>query len=159
MTLLEVLVALVILLGMVGIIVPVLPGVLLVGVAVLVWSWEKSEPTGWWVLGVVLALLAVGQVVKYLIPGRRLRTTVPTRTLVVGAVGAVAGFFLIPVVGVLVGFPVGVYLAERVRLGSPAAGASTRRALHAVGLSILIELASAVLATGVWVSGVLMTAP
>jgi hypothetical protein len=60
---------------------------------------------------------------------------------------------VIPVVGVLVGFPVGVYAAERVRLGPAGAWPSTKEALRAVGVSILIELVAGVLATGVWVVG------
>jgi len=58
------------------------------------------------------------------------------------------------VVGVLVGFPIGVYVAERIRVGPAAAGPSTREALKAVATSILIELAAAVAATAVWVVGV-----
>ena len=50
-------------------------------------------------------------VVKYAVPGRRLKAAVPMRTLVVGGMFAVVGFFVIPVVGVLVGFPIGVYVA------------------------------------------------
>ena len=68
------------------------------------------------------------------------------RTLVVGGLCAVVGFFVIPVVGALVGFPIGVYVAERVRVGADGAWPSTKAALKAVGVSILIELAAAVVA-------------
>jgi uncharacterized protein len=96
-------------------------------------------------------------VVKYAVPGRRLKATVPTSTLVCGGVGAVVGFFVIPLVGALVGFPVGIYLAERARVGTAGAWPSTRAALQAVGLSILIELVAALVATAVWVTGVIAT--
>jgi hypothetical protein len=76
---------------------------------------------------------------------------------VVAAAGAVVGFFVIPVVGALVGFPVGVYLAERARVGPGQAWPSTREALRAVGLSILIELGAALVATAVWIAGVVGT--
>jgi hypothetical protein len=79
------------------------------------------------------------------------------RTLVVGGLFAVVGFFVIPVVGVLVGFPIGVYVAERVRVGAAGAWPSTKAALKALGVSILIELAAAVVATGVWVTGMTLT--
>jgi hypothetical protein len=42
-------------------------------------------------------------------------------------------------------------------VGGAAAWPSTKHALRAVGLSILIELAAAVAATGIWVAGVLVT--
>jgi hypothetical protein len=61
------------------------------------------------------------------------------------------------VVGVFVGFVLGVYLAEHRRVGRDAAWPSTRHALKAVGISILIELAAALVATFVWVAGVVAT--
>lgn len=158
-TALEIVIGLAVLIGIAGIIIPVLPGVLLISTALLVWAFSASTATGWTVVAVALLILAIGQVVKYLIPGRQLKATVPTRTLVLGALGAVAGFFIIPVVGVLIGFPIGVYLAELARVGGRAAGASTRRALRAMGLSILIELVSAVLAIAAWVTGLVLVNP
>ena len=67
---------------------------------------------------------------KYAVPGRRLKAAVPTSTLVVGGLVAIVGFFVIPVVGMLVGFPIGIYVAERVRVGAAGAWPSTRAALQ-----------------------------
>ena len=62
---------------------------------------------------VATTFLALGAVVKYVVPGRRLKQVgVPTSTLLLGGVLGVVGFFVIPVVGLLVGFVLGVYLAE-----------------------------------------------
>jgi hypothetical protein len=96
-------------------------------------------------------------VVKYALPGRGLRTAgVPNRTLVVGGVLGVVGFFVVPVVGLVVGFVLGVYVAELQRLGSTAAWPSTKAALKAVGLSILIELAAGLAATALWLTAVVV---
>ena len=81
----------------------------------------------------------------------------PTSTLVAGALAGLVGFFVIPVVGLLVGFPVGVYVAERARVGADLAWPSTKAALRALGVSILLELVAGVLAAGVWVVGVVAT--
>ncbi len=143
--------------GLFGIVVPVLPGTILVALGFGIWASENGSAGAWVTFAVAAAVLVAGAVVKYAVPGRRLKATVPTRTLVVGGLGAVVGFFVIPVVGVLVGFPVGIYLAERVRVGADGAWPSTRAALKAVGASILIELAAAVVATGVWVVGVVLS--
>jgi uncharacterized protein len=148
---------LVIVVGLFGIIVPILPGTILVALGIGIWATEDGSGVAWVTLGVAWAFLVVGAVVKYTVPGRRLKATVPTRTLVVGGLSAVVGFFVIPVVGALVGFPVGIYLAERLRVGPDGAWPSTRAALGAVGASILIELAAAVVATGIWVAGVALT--
>lgn len=143
--------------GLFGIVVPVLPGTVLVALGIGIWATEDGSGTAWVTLTIALLVLVAGAVVKYAVPGRRLKATVPTSTLVVGGLFAVAGFFVIPVVGVLVGFPVGVYVAERVRVGADGAWPSTRAALAAVGVSILIELTAGVIAAAVWVTGVVLT--
>lgn len=158
MSLTEVLVALAIAVGLVGIVVPILPGSILVLGAVLVWALEVGSGTAWIVFAVVATLLVTGSVAKYVVPGRRLQGAgVPTSTQWAGALGAIAGFFVIPVIGLVIGFVAGVYAAERHRVGAAAAGPSTRSALRAVGLSILIELTAALLATATWVVGVAVT--
>lgn len=154
----ELLVAVLIAVGIAGIIVPVLPGTLLVLAAILVWALEVGTSTGWLVFAVCAALLVGGSVVKYLVPGRRLKASgVPHRTLLVGAVLAFVGFFVIPLVGMFVGFVLGVYVAERARVGAAGAWPSTVGALRAVGVSILIELVAAFLAALAWVVGVVAT--
>jgi uncharacterized protein YqgC (DUF456 family) len=154
----EILAAVAIAVGIAGIIVPVLPGTLLILGAILVWALEVGTTTGWAVFAVCTTLLAAGSVVKFLVPGRRLKASgVPTRTLLVGALLAFVGFFVVPVVGMLIGFVLGVYLAERGRLGPAQAWPSTVSALKAVGVSILIELVAAFLAAVTWVVGVVVT--
>ena len=153
-----VLVGLAIATGIVGVVVPVLPGALLAWAAIAVWALAVGGATAWAVLAVATLAIGGAQVVKVLVPGRRLRDAgVPRRSIVAGVVLAVVGFFVIPVVGFFVGFPLGVYLEERRRLGRHAvAWDSTREALRAMGLSILIELTATVLAAGVWLGVVLI---
>ena len=157
MTLPELLVALVIAIGLAGVVVPLLPGTLLVGGAILLWALATGGRTAWVVLGVAVALLLVGALLKYALPGRRLRDGgIPTRTLWSGAALGVVGFFVVPVVGLVLGFVLGVYVAERRRVGG-AARSSTVAALRAVGLSIAIELGFGVLAALTWAVGVAAT--
>ena len=158
MTLTEVVVGIAIAIGLVGILVPVLPGSLLVLGAIVVWAWQVGGATAWLVAAAAAVLIAVGTVVKYVVPGRRLKVSgIPASTQWVGALGAVVGFFVVPVVGLFLGFVVGVYAAEHRRLGARLAWPSTRAALGAVGLALLIELAAAVLAASVWSVGVAVT--
>ncbi len=154
----EVLVGLAILVGLVGIVVPVLPGSTLVLGAVLVWAVQDGSRTAWVVFAVVTVLLMTGAIVKFAIPGRSLKATgIPNRTLLAGGLLAIVGFFVIPVVGLVVGFVLGVYLSERQRVGADHAWPSTTAAVKAVGVSILIELAAALLATSVWLVGAIAT--
>ncbi len=151
-----VLVGLAMLVGLLGVLVPVLPGLLLVWAAVLVWALVERTAAAWIVLAAASALAASGEVVKYLVPGRRMRAAgVPWSSLAAGGVLAIVGFFVVPVVGALLGFVAGVYLAERLRLGTHAeAWPSTVHALKAVGLSILIELGAGLLIAGAWLTAV-----
>jgi uncharacterized protein len=152
----DLLVGLVVALGLVGILVPLLPGSVLVVAAVLVWALAAAQPAGWTVLGVVVLLVGLGTVVKYAVPGRRLAARgVPTRSLVAGGAAGVLGFFVLPVVGLPLGFVAGVYVAERLRVGPSRAGDSTLAAVRAVGLSLLIELSAGLLAALTWLVGAL----
>lgn len=156
MTLVEVLCALAIVVGLVGIVVPVLPGVLLIGAALLAWAYDTGGGTAWTLAAAAVAVLALGFIVKYAVPHRRLKDAgVPRRTIVVGAILGVVGFFVIPVLGLFVGFVGGIWLAESGRLGASRAWPSTKSALAATGLSILIELASGLIATALFLVGVL----
>ena len=158
MTLLEVLVGVALIVGVIGVVVPILPGALLSAAALVVWAVATGGATAWGLTILALVVLGIGQVVKYTVPRRRLREAgIPASTQWAGVALAVVGFFAVPVVGLFLGFPLGVYLAEHQRVGSREAWPSTRRALAAVGLSMLIEAASTVVAALVWVVGVVIT--
>ena len=59
--------------GLVGIVVPVLPGLLLTVGATAVWAMAHPSPAAWVVFWIALALYVVGVVTQYLLPGRRMR--------------------------------------------------------------------------------------
>jgi uncharacterized protein len=151
------LVGVVIFVGIIGIVVPVLPGALLSLAAILVWALEEQNATGWIVLSAATVLIGASQVIKYVVPERRLRASgVPRRSSLIGVLLGIVGFFLIPVVGMFIGFPLGIYLSERQRLGThDLAWTSTKHALRATGLSIVIEFVGTALAAAVWLVAVL----
>ena len=154
-----VLVALAIAVGLVGIVVPLLPGTLLVFGAIAVWAVVENNVTAWVTLGVVTVLLGVTALIKYTWPVRRMREAdVRTLSLVAGGVLGVIGFFVIPVLGLVIGFVLGVYLAELANRGDQrVAWTSTKHAVKGVALSVGVEMAGALLATVVWVIGVYLT--
>lgn len=158
MTGLELLLALFVAIGLVGVLVPMLPGTLLVAGAVLAWAVTEGDGPSWSFAVVALSLLGAGAIVKYLVPGRRLqRSGVPNRTLLLGAGLGIVGFFVVPVVGLPLGFVLGVYLAEWQRVSRELAWPATVAALKAVGLGILIELVFTTVAAGVWLVGAIAT--
>ena len=152
------LVAVVIAVGLVGILVPLIPGSILIFGAIAVWAYVEGTTVAWVTLGVATLALAAALLVKYLWPMKRMRgADVRTFSLFTGAVLGVVGFFVIPVVGLVVGFVLGVFLAElTLRGNSRLAWASTVHAIKGVALSVGVELAGALVATMVWVVGVLL---
>jgi uncharacterized protein YqgC (DUF456 family) len=154
-----VLVALAIAVGLAGIVIPLLPGTLLVFAAIAVWAVVENNVTGWVTLGVATALLAVATLIKYTWPVKRMRAAdVRTGSLVAGGVLGIIGFFVIPVVGLVIGFVLGVFLAELAnRRDQRVAWTSTKHAVKGVALSVGVELAGALLATVAWVTGVYVT--
>ncbi len=154
-----ILVAVAIAIGLVGVLVPLLPGTLLVYAAIAVWAFVEQNTVGWVVLGVVTAVLGASLLIKYLWPVKRMRAAdVSPTTLAAGAVAGVIGFFVIPVLGLLIGFVLGVYLAELAhRRDQRRAWASTVHAVKGAALSVGVELAGGLLATAAWVVGVVLT--
>ncbi|HET8560885.1 MAG TPA: DUF456 domain-containing protein [Marmoricola sp.] len=154
MTPVVLLAAVLVLVGLVGVVVPLLPGPSLVLLGVLLWAADTGTAAAWLVFVASCLLVAAGAVAKYLLPGRRLRDAgVPTATLAVGGALGILGFFVLPVVGLVLGFVLGVYLAEWHRLDRRQAWPATVAAMKAVGLGIVIELGAALLATAAWVAG------
>jgi uncharacterized protein YqgC (DUF456 family) len=144
--------------GLVGIVVPAVPGTLLILAVVTGWSLVVREPQGWAVLGFVALLLALGTVVKYAVPGRHLRNAgIPTSSILLGAVLGIVGFFVVRVIGLPLGFVLGIYLAEHRRVGHTLARGTTVTALKAVGLSLLIELTTGLIAASALLVGAITT--
>jgi uncharacterized protein YqgC (DUF456 family) len=154
------LVGVLVVVGVVGVILPVLPGLLLIWGAGLWWAIGDGGGAGHWlVFAVMSVLLVAGMSAKYVLPAKATSDRgAPFSTLAIGVVGAVAGFFLIPVLGVLVGFVLGVYLAEFVRLrDGSGAWRSTRTALIAIGIGLLVEFAAGLAMAFTWLAGLLVT--
>ncbi len=157
----NVLVLLAMLVGTVGIVVPVLPGLFVVWGATLVWAFERQDGPGWLVFGIATVLYAVGLVAQYLVPGRRMKTAGVDGIIVAVALAvAVVGFFVVPVVGAPLGFVLAIYVLERIKRGSHAAAwRATTQAIRAVLLSTGIELATAFAIIATWAVGVYATRP
>jgi len=157
-TLVTTLAALAIVIGVLGVLIPVIPGLVLCWLGVVLWALLGEAGGERWVVLVLATVIALaGTLVKYLWPGKRLKDTgVPTSSMVAGGVLGLIGFFVVPVVGLVLGFVLGIWLAERMRLGPGQAWPSTRGALGAVGLSLLVEFAAALGVAVVWVFGLVL---
>ncbi len=155
----ELLVGLVVAVGLVGAVVQVLPGPLLVLAAVVVWAVVEGTGLAWAVAVLGAVAIVVAGVVKYVVAGRHLKSAgVPNRTLVWGGLAGIVGFFVVPVVGLFLGFVLAVYLAELARLHDRRrAWRATVVALQATGITILVDLAGSLVAAGAWLLTVVLT--
>lgn len=145
--------------ALVGVVVPVLPGLLIVWIlGVGTTLWVGADTTGWVIAGVLTALFAAGTAATIWLPARQGRQGgAPASSMWTAALGGLVGFFVIPVVGLLVGAAGGLYVAEQRRLGSgEQARSSVVSVVRAYGVGVVIELVLGLLMIIVWLVGALV---
>ena len=146
--------------GIVGTVVPLLPGLVLVWLAVLLWAiaGEGSDAARWVVVAMATVIAGVALVVATVVPGRRAASSGAPRSLVwIVALGTLVGFFVIPVIGALVGGPIAAFVAELLRLRDPqAAWRSSLEALKGLGIGVAIQLGAGVSIAAIWLVAVLV---
>ena len=146
--LVSVLAVLLMLVGVAGTVFPVLPGSALNLLAAIAWAWVLGSPASW-SFGVVAAGLSVaGMSASAVLTGRHLRREgVPRGPILAGVAGAAVGFFVVPVVGLFLGFALGLFASQWARLkDGRAALASSVSTLKAMGVGMLVEFTCAMLA-------------
>jgi uncharacterized protein YqgC (DUF456 family) len=141
-----------------GTVYPVLPGSLLAIVTLIGWAWVMGSPAAWIAAGIGSLLAGAGWTAGAVLTGRKLKQQrIPGRSIVVAMVFAVVGMFVIPVVGLFVGFGAGLLLSEYARHRDfRSALESSLETLKATGIGILVEFTMVCLAGSVWTIGVIM---
>ena len=149
-----------ILVGVVGTVVPILPGMLLVWFTVLVYAWRTGfEAVGWPSLIFITIIALVTGLSNVWLPllGAQ-KTGAAKRALFLGVVGAVVGTFIIPIpiLGTVIGYAIGVFLGEFIKVRD------WRLALKASlggvagwGVSTIVEIVGALLILAIFVVQVL----
>jgi uncharacterized protein YqgC (DUF456 family) len=139
--------------GLAGTVVPVVPGLLLVwGAGVVYGLVEGFGVVGWVSLGLMSGLAVAGTVAGVVLPKRSGAASGASRSaLVAGATLGVVGFFAVPVVGLPLGAVAGVLLAERARTGAwGPAWVATRGVVVGFGLGALAQLAAGTAMIACW---------
>lgn len=141
-----------IIVGIIGAVIQVVPSSVFVGLGILIWTIYTGTSGAWGVFAITVLILLLATLAKFAIPGRQLtQSGIPNSTIIVGLIGAIAGYFLIPVVGFIIGLVVAIYIMEFQRTQTPEeARVGTITALKAVGISIAIEVLAALLAATIW---------
>ena len=148
------LVAVAMAIGIAGTVVPLVPGLGLVAAAALAYGLLEGFGTVGTVAFVLIVVLAAGGTVAGVVLPKRAAggAGAPRGSLLIGAVGAVIGFFAVPVVGLPLGGAIGIFVAEVVRSGDRAAAWRTTLAtLKGFGLATLVQLGAGLAMAAVWV--------
>ncbi len=154
---LETLTLFVLLVGLVGLIMPVFPGLTVMWLGTLAYALIQNaagKMTGWdWFLfGLITLLMLIGNIVDNIIIARKMRDKyVPWSSILLAfAAGIVASLFLTPLIG-LVAAPVGLFLAEMARLKNrDAAIESTKAYMIGWGWAFGARFIIGLTITGFW---------
>jgi uncharacterized protein YqgC (DUF456 family) len=141
-----------------GTIYPILPGSLLAIAVLIGWGWVIGTTVSWTIAAVGSVMCLAGWSASFVLTGRKLRQhEVPGVSIVVAMVAGIVGMFVIPVVGLFVGFALGLLASEWIRRNDfSAAVRSSMEALKATGIGVLIEFCMVCLAGSVWTIGVIL---
>lgn len=153
-TTLAILVAVAMAVGVVGTVVPVVPGLALVWAAALAYGIVDGFDAVGIVAMVVITLLgALGIVSGVAIPRRAAGASgAATSSLWLGGALAIVGFFAVPVVGLPLGGALGVFVGEQLRTRDPGvAWRVTRATLTGFGLAALAQLGAGLAMVAAWV--------
>ena len=153
-TVLVVLVAVVMVIGVGGTVLPILPGLWLVwGAAVFYGLLAGFGPVGWVAITFISGLAVGGTAASIYLPHRRAASIgVPWWGQVLALALSVAGFFFVPVVGAPLGFALGVFLATALTLHHiPGALAATGATLKGMLLTSGLQLAASLAMVAAWV--------
>ena len=145
------------LIGLVGLIVPVFPGLTVMWLGTLVYALIQSSRgamTGWdwFAFAIITTLMIGGNIVDNIIIARKMRDQyVPWSSILLAfAAGIVASIFFTPLIG-LIAAPLGLFLAELYRLKErDAAIASTKAYMVGWGWAFGARFTIGIAITGLW---------
>ena len=149
------------LLGLAGSVIPVLPGPFLIWLGALLWAWgDKFERVGWPTLAILLLLAVLAwasDLFLNLVIGRRAGAS--WKSILGAIVGGILGGLLLSglfpflgtILGALAGAVAGAYLVElRDKRDPAAARAAVRAYLASMALSALLEITIALTMAGIF---------
>jgi uncharacterized protein YqgC (DUF456 family) len=153
-TTLAILVAVAMAVGVVGTVVPVVPGLALVWGAALVYGLvDGFGAVGVVAMVVITALAVAGTVAGIAIPRRAAGATgAAASSLWLGGALAIVGFFAVPVVGLPLGGALGIFVGEQLRTKDTGlAWRATRATLTGFGVAALVQVGAALAMVAAWV--------
>ncbi len=146
--------------GLLGTVVPIVPGLALIWAAALGYGLAEGFEAGGSLLFTAITIVALlGEAAGLVLPHRAAGSAGASGTsLFLGAAVGVAGFFLVPVVGLPLGGALGIYLGEHLRTrDAGTAWRATVATLKGFGLAAIAQFAAGLTMVLLWVGWVLVT--
>lgn len=153
----EVLTFIVLVVGLLGLMVPIFPGLTIMWLGTVVYALIRAANgdmtwVGWLLFGIITVLMIIGNVIDNIIIAKHVRERqVPWSSILLGfAAGIVASIFLTPLVGIIAS-PLGLFLAEMRRLRDrDLAYASTKAWMTGWGWSFAARFGIGVVMIALW---------
>jgi len=147
------------LVGLLGLLIPIFPGLTVMWLATLIYaliqaSYGKMGWIDWTLFAFITLAMMIGNVIDNILIAKHVRDKqVPWSSILLGFLaGIVASLFFTPIIGILAS-PLGLFGAEYLRLKDrTAALASTHAWLTGWGLSVLARVGIGVLMIGLWMA-------
>ena len=148
-------IGLVMIVGLAGTVVPVLPGLVVLWTAGLTYGFLVGfGPIGIGIMVAFTTILGLSVAKSFLLPRRMAEgNDVSIWAQLAAIAGAIVGFFVVPIIGVVLGALVGLFLAEWIkhrRIGPAWEG--TKAVGKAFGLSALIDVGLGLVMFALWLA-------
>jgi len=155
----EIVIGLVMAIGLVGTIVPVVPGVTLVWGAGLAWAiLDGADLIHWSLLAIMTIFFVAAHVLSIYIPSKTTSGPKnPKWTFLFASLCAIVGFFIVPIIGVPLGFAIGVFIRQLIASREfHLALKATGNTLKALGVVVLIQCGCAIAIAATWALGLFL---
>lgn len=154
----ELLIAIAMAVGILGTIIPALPGIILTWAAMFIWTiFDGGGTTRWVLLLLATTFMAAALIANMVLPtrtGAKLNKDSVLFSIIMGIIG----FFVIPIVGLPIGYALGVFLTESGRERNLAlAWDRTWKTLKAFGYAAIVQLGCAMGIAFLWLTGLILT--
>ena len=156
----ELLIAILMAIGIMGTLIPFIPGLGLVWFAGALWAYfDGGDGTRMWLLAVMTLFAVIGFALQFILPDKAATSDSPPKyTIFIGALAGIVGFFLIPVIGAPIGFLAGVYANYFLNTGNSAqAWSSTIKTAVAFGWAVIAQFVCSFLIAITWIVGLIIT--
>lgn len=156
----ELLIAILMAIGIIGTIIPFMPGLAIVWLAGAIWAYfDGGDSPHMWILAIMTLFALIGYSLQFLLPAAAVRTeSAPRNTLFLGAIAGIFGFFLIPVVGAPIGFMAGVFANYFYETGNTSqAWNLTLKTAVAFGWAVILQVIFALAIALTWIVGLIIT--